>query len=63
VVGELMWAHGANETSVGGDAETVVPIAREVAAALGAQYDRNVTIPGPEYGRLLDPIWDSVSIH
>jgi hypothetical protein len=63
VAGEMKWAEDANEIRVFGDADAVGPIALEIAALLGGCYDRGALMSRSEYGRLIEPIWNSISIY
>jgi hypothetical protein len=62
VVGQMKRAIGENLIFVSGDVEPMAPIAREVAALLGGRYDRDALMSRSESGRLIEPIWNSVSL-
>lgn len=66
-VGKMTWAkngkRGANAIQVFGDLEKVVPVAREVALALGAYFDSDPfgLLTGSQ--RLVAQVWRSISIY
>jgi len=63
-VGKMSWGkRGANIIQVFGDVEDVGPIAHEVAASLGAQFNPGDSGSRSEYERVLESAWRSISIY
>jgi Domain of unknown function (DUF4375) len=63
VVGTMRWADGARGIHVFGDGEPTGRIASEVAELLGGLYDSNALMATTEYGRLIEPIWETINIY